>query len=192
MNAAALSDPETVKAFVALVELLANPHEHKKAVQELKALVEQSHAALTNAQNAQAKADAQVQEAARLMRAAEDVKARNERDLADIAVQTQATRRPRRGALQAPGRPRGKRAPLTGRVRRPREKNGRARAGGQGAPRPHRRARRDSSGARDRPFAARGRRRRGRGQIARSHEGNPLVHPRRRRHGRPLAQMGGG
>lgn len=86
MNAAALANPETVKAFAALIELLANPHEHKHAVQELKALVEELHKALTNAQNTQAKADAQVQESARLMRAAEDVKARNDRDLADIAV----------------------------------------------------------------------------------------------------------
>lgn len=86
MNAAALSNPETVKAFAAVVELLANPHEHKKAVEELKKLVEASHQALIGAQAAQANADVKVKEAERLVRLAESVKAQNGRDIADISV----------------------------------------------------------------------------------------------------------
>lgn len=86
MNAATLANPDTAQAFVDLIELLANPAQHKKAVEELKKLVEESRAALEQAQEAQADADANLQSARQIVWEAQDIRTRNARDLADIAV----------------------------------------------------------------------------------------------------------
>jgi chromosome segregation ATPase len=86
MNAAALADPETLKAFAALIELLANPAQHKKAVAELKAMVETSQTALQNAHQAQVAADADKKEAERLVALSQETATANGRDRADIGL----------------------------------------------------------------------------------------------------------